>query len=370
MNVAIRCDASREIGTGHVMRCLTLADQLHDKGAGVTFICREHVGNINDVIEKHGFSVHRLPFIDTPSDKDFESEYARWLAVSTEKDIQDTLSWLRKQECSVDWLVVDHYGLDDQWEQKLRPFVGRIMVIDDLANRRHDCDLLLDQSFFEDSKDRYDGLVPDTCCMLLGPEYVLLRPEFVRARSCLQERDGLVRRVLVFFGGVDPTNETGKAVRALKALDRNDFTIDVVVGGANPHHEAIRQLCEREPGINYHRSVDNMAQMMARSDLAIGGGGTTTWERCYLGLPTITVLIADNQRMMIEALAARGAVINAGWHADLSIKDLVERLTLTVDQPELLKDMKQAALRVMGDENKPAENPVARAMMESEHAIS
>ena len=368
MNVAIRCDASHVIGTGHVMRCLTLADQLRDKGADVKFICRDHSGNMNSYIEEHGYEVHRLPLNQAPDDS-YDDEYARWLVVSTEKDVQETVAWLREQKSTVDWVIVDHYGLDERWGRAVRPSVGHIMVIDDLANRAHDCDLLLDQGLYPHQPQRYPELVPLTCRVLLGPEYALLRREFIRVREGLRERDGVVRRILLFFGGVDPTNETAKAIEALKRLGRNDLLVDVVVGGGNQNHESIRRRCREQPGMSYHRNVDSMAEMMTRADLAVGGGGGTTWERCYLGLPSIALIIAENQRAMIEALATQGALISAGWHADLTVKDLTELITWVLERPRLLKEMGQSALRVMGDAGTHSNHPAAETIMELGNAL-
>jgi len=380
MNVAIRCDASHAIGTGHVMRCLTLADQLHERGAEVTFLCREHDGNINDYIAQRGYEVIRLPHAHSkyechpregegPSSFDSSSsEYARWLAVPIEIDARETVAALRERAGAVDWLIVDHYGLDERWEQGMRTLTRRIMAIDDLANRRHDCDLLLDQGHYPYQLQRYRNLVPPTCRALLGPEYALLRPEFLRGRAGLRHRDGVVRRILLFFGGVDPTNETAKAICALQPLCRDDLLVDVVVGGANQHHESIRPMCDRQPAMSYHRNVNNMAEMMARADLAIGGGGATTWERCYLGLPSVVLVMAENQRFMVEALAAEGALINAGWYADLSVRDLTTLISSLLEQPRLLQSIIRATLSIMGDRDTQAAQPVAKTMLEFVHA--
>ncbi len=325
MNVAIRCDASYEIGTGHVMRCLTLANQLRGMGGEVTFISREHAGNINDVIEKHGFSVHRLPFIDTHSGKDFESEYARWLAVSSEKDIHDTVAWLREQKSSIDLLVVDHYALDAEWEIAARPFVSRIMVIDDLADRRHDCDLLLDQNRLAPSDNCYDGLVPAHCRNLIGPGYALLRPEFVRMRpESEQARDS--RRLFLFFGGSDPTDETSKALRALTMLTDYELTADVVIGQTNPHRAAVEKRCRQIPGMAYHSQVDNMAELMVRAGLGLGAGGVTTYERCCLGLPTLITAIAKNQIAIGEGADEQGVARYLGKSSDVTAEMIAEAM--------------------------------------------
>jgi len=377
--VAIRCDASYAIGTGHVMRCLTLAEQLRERGAEVTFVCRKHPGHINDIINERGYRVHSLPSATPESlgeiaedvssfTADNRTSYSHWLAVSVKQDAFETASALMRIG-SVDWLVVDHYGLDERWEHHLRPMVRRIMAIDDLANRRHDCDLLLDQGYYA-NQQRYRQLVPPESRTLLGPEYALLRPEFLRARSNLRRRDGNVRRILLFFGGVDPTNETGKAVRAIQGLDRPDLHVDVVVGAANRRYGSIHELCVESAHLHFHRGVDNMAELMAAADLSLGGGGVTTWERCYLGLPAIVLIMADNQRLMVESLSRKGALVNAGWHDILPVEKLRSLVFALVAQPRRLKTIGSCALRLMGNENRQAECPVAETMMELEYATA
>lgn len=207
MKVVFRTDSSLEIGTGHVMRCLTLAHQLQDKGAAVEFVCRPLPGNIINLIEKSGFTVLRLRALNHKPDGDqTENIYTQWLGISQERDAQETSDVLGRGSLEAyDWLVVDHYGIDSTWETPMREIADRIMVIDDLANRDHDCDLLLDQNLFRDAEARYTGRVPDTCVALLGPRYALLRPEFVRNRKLAIIRNSKVKRTLVFFGGVDRT---------------------------------------------------------------------------------------------------------------------------------------------------------------------
>ena len=197
--------------------------------------------------------------------------HAAWLGVPWQQDATETLAALGETQPA--WLIVDHYALDLRWESILRPRVGKIMVIDDLADRPHDCELLLDQNLYQDMETRYDPLVPATCAKLLGPKYALLRPEFAQARKNLRQRDGQVMRILVFFGGVDPTNETAKAIHALASIADRQFAVDVVVGSGNPHKQQIENLCAEHEGFHYHCQVDNMAELMAAADLAIGAGG-------------------------------------------------------------------------------------------------
>lgn len=344
MRVVIRTDASIQIGSGHVMRCLTLADQLRTKGAEVTFICRDHPGHMNDIIEKRGFVVHRLPLVDADRSNALESEYARWLAVPVEIDAFETCAWLKDQNPVIDLLVVDHYGLASEWERAARPFVSRIMVIDDLANRKHDCDLLLDQNYWERSSTRYDGLVPVDCQLLLGPKYAMLRPEFIHARQQLRKRDGIVRRVFVFFGGCDPSNETAKTLEAIRIANLENIVFDIVVGDSNPHKESIEEQCQSLPNTKFHCQIGNMAELMAQADLAIGAGGTTTWERCCLGLPSIIIAVAANQVPIGQEAERLGIAAYLGTAGEVLSTDIAEKLLYLVAHPDLVRVMSEQSL--------------------------
>ncbi len=305
MKFAIRTDSSTKIGSGHLMRCLTLAEELREKNQQVVFVCRELEGNLIHLIKQKGFEVFSLPFPSGDFEADPSVPHSKWLETSWQNDLEQTKEAL-KIFGEFDWLVVDHYALDCKWEAEIRDLTRKIMVIDDLADRKHDCDLLLDQNLYENMEVRYQGLVPDKCKLLLGPQYVLLRKEFKEARKNLRKRDGSIKRILIFFGGVDPTNETEKALKAIDELNKPEIVIDVVVGASNPNKQQIEKLCSERPNTNFYCQVQNMAELMNEADLAIGAGGTTTWERCYLGLPSIVVPIADNQVAIVEYAFKKG----------------------------------------------------------------
>jgi UDP-2,4-diacetamido-2,4,6-trideoxy-beta-L-altropyranose hydrolase len=215
--------------------------------------------------------------------------------------------------------VADHYALDEKWEGYLRPYCKKVMVIDDLADRAHDCDLLVDQNFYENLESRYDGLVPSGCKKLLGPKYALLRPEFREARENLRKRDGRVKRIMVFFGGSDPTNETTKALEAIRMLNRPDIAVDVVVGAFNPHRKVIEQIASDLPDFACHFKVEDMAALMAGADLAVGAGGTTVWERCALALPSVVTTVAENQEKTVSDMAESGYLLFLGRSEAVSV---------------------------------------------------
>jgi len=331
--IFIRTDASIAIGTGHVMRCLTLADELMRKGAEVSFICRKESGNLIGFIEEKGYRVYPLPAdIDSVADKEL-----------TQKILQE-------QQKATDWLIVDHYKIDASWEFYLRKYANKIMVIDDLANRKHDCDLLLDQNFYENFEIRYDELVPYNCRKLLGPKYALLRPEFAETRKNLKQRNCKVNKILISFGGNDPTDETTKSLKAIMSLNRPDIAVDVVVGSSNPHKEKIEQICSAMTNASFYCQINNMAQLMADADLSIGAGGATTWERCCLVLPSIVMTLAENQRELANHLEKEGIVMHLGWHKDVEESDINEAVRKLLYNPEKIKIMSEKSRALVDGE--------------------
>lgn len=329
--VIIRADASVQIGSGHVMRCLALAGQYRAEYKEVVFICREMPGNLMGFITEQGYEMVKIPHIETlPNDA--------W-----KLDLEFTTIVLKELKRSVDLLVVDHYCLDAKWEAPLRRFTKQIMVIDDLANRHHNCDILLDQNLYPDMESRYIGLVPTHCQMLLGPRYALLRPEFYEARKKLRARDGIVKQILIFFGGSDPTNETAKALQTIKMINRPDISVDVVVGINNPYKDDIQHICNKMANVTYYCQINNIADLMVKADLAIGAGGSTTWERCFLGLPTLIVVTANNQRKMVAEVVRKGMAWNLGESKKIGPGDLALVLIEVLKNPISIKIRSEAA---------------------------
>ena len=363
MHVCFRVDASIQIGSGHVMRCMTLANSVCDKGSTASFISKLHPGHLCDLIERKGFPVARLP--DTPSPNKMLTVREQWLGATCEEDIEQTKLAIQHLIDPIDWLIVDHYSLDARWELQLRPFTRKIMVIDDLADRSHDCDLLLDQNYYCNLETRYDGLTPPNCRKLLGPSFVLLRDEFQKVKHQVRVRDGRVTRVLVFLGGSDPENFTAKVLGALDQLNRSDITIDVVVGASNIHRSDIENICRKRPKTNFHFQVDNLAELMLGADLAIGAGGATTWERCFLGLPTLTIVIADNQLQTTLDLDAVGIIWYLGIADKLSVSDLAEAIFNALSNPTRLREMSARAIQFMNSQKNVDINPVVSALIES-----
>ena len=357
MRVVFRTDASLQMGSGHVMRCLTLADALTARGAQCHFICRALVGNFLGHIQRRGYAVNELPAPNEPVPaavaaseryKKYRSHrtvYAQWLGVSWQKDAQQTRVILEKLQ--PDWLVVDHYALEQQWEAALRPHFKKLMVIEDLASRVHQCDLLLDQNLGRKPQD-YASLVPAQCIVLTGPHYALLLPEFAALRTySLQRREQPVfKQLLITMGGVDQPNATGQVLKTLKGCPLPlDCRISVVMGRQAPWLEQVRAQAQDMPWpTEVLVNISDMALRMADSDLAIGAAGSTSWERCCLGLPTLMVVLAENQRPNAQALQGAQAVLLIGDVSDIAIQ-----LPLAIDAStsrHRLRDISSAAAAI------------------------
>lgn len=344
MHVAFRVDASLQIGSGHVMRCLTLAAALREHGAECHFICREHPGNLIDYIRAQGFAVTTVPATEAdfqPANASDAPSHASWLGVSWETDAEATCQIL--QSLAAQWLIVDHYALDRRWERTVRSHCDRLMVIDDLADREHDCDLLLDQNLGRVAAD-YASLVPTSCTLLLGPRYALLRPEFVALReySLARRNPPQLRRILVTMGGVDRGNATGLVLEALQHCElAEDCHITVVMGMHAPWLTQVQeQVTNCRWPCDLRVNASDMAQLMADSDLAIGAAGGTSWERCALGLPALIGVTAENQEGVARALVAAGAAICMG---DLHDTDCTLPREISAMDAVRLADLSNAA---------------------------
>ncbi|WP_314628069.1 UDP-2,4-diacetamido-2,4,6-trideoxy-beta-L-altropyranose hydrolase [uncultured Selenomonas sp.] len=338
MNVVFRVDASLQIGSGHLMRCLTLAERLHEReNANVVFVSRDLEGNLIEFVKCKGYRVLMLPRI-LEARKDLFG-YEAWLTVDKKTDAEECIEILQG-ELHPDFLIVDSYAIDEVWERMVRPYVGEIVVIDDLANRVHDCDVLLDQNFYRDKETRYEKLVPRSCRCFLGPRYVLLRKEFYNTKKKLRRRSGKIDNILVFYGGVDLTNETEKAIFAILKSGIKAH-VNVILGQSNPYRDRIKGLCDKYKNIEIHCQIDNISTYMNDADLSLGGGGTAIWERYFLELPTLVTSIADNQVKSCESCGLAGYIWYLGKAEDVSEEMLVRALSKIASTNMILEFQKQ-----------------------------
>jgi UDP-2,4-diacetamido-2,4,6-trideoxy-beta-L-altropyranose hydrolase len=318
-NVVFRTDASDAIGTGHVIRCLTLATALREDGATIAFVCRAISGHLCDLIETHDFVVHRLP---GPGERMGGAREAVLPAIGWEEDADQTRAAIAAMAARPDWLVVDHYGLDLRWEQALRASADRIMVIDDLADRTHDCDLLLDQNQVAGMDTRYADKVPPACRVLLGPSYALLQAIYADLHDRVLPREGPIRRIFIFTSGADRDNLTGRLLESVLSLRRPDIEVDVAVASSHFAIEAIRGRAASHAHVHVHTDLPTLAILMARADVAIGASGGASWERLCLGLPALVITMSENQRPIADEQQRLGLI---RW---LGHCDEVDELTL------------------------------------------
>jgi UDP-2,4-diacetamido-2,4,6-trideoxy-beta-L-altropyranose hydrolase len=310
------------------MRCLTLAQALRGRGADVDFVCRNHKGNLIQPLREAGFEVCVLSA--PPSS-----------GVTEEQDALETIHAINGKH--PDWLIVDHYDLGAAWEERIRPHAGRLMVLDDLATRRHDCDVFLDQNETLLTLEQYRSRLPAACQLILGPRHALLRSEYRRNRKSAGERDATPRRVLVFFGGSDPDNMTGRALEALSGAEFAALHADIVVGANNPHRVALENAARARAATRLLGPRPHLADLMAEADLAIGAGGTTTWERMCVGLPSLVVSIAENQRPGCELLASRRLIRYLGSSETVGSSEIAAGLRECLESPGRLAEMAAAA---------------------------
>ncbi len=311
------------------MRCLTLASALREEGATCIFICRAHSTSLTDLVRRQGFTLYELPQGTEPLTSDC-------LGVAKLQDAEETKNIIQSLPEVPDWLIVDHYGIDKEWKSQLRPYVKKIMVIDDLANRPHDCDVLLDQNYTH-NWNRYEGLVPEHCRLLLGPEYAILRPEFISARQKLEQQGWTPfdpRKVFVFFGGMDPQNYTSKALRILRKI--GDFAPEVVIGSGNIHREEIEHEMQFFPEGHLHIQTNQIAEIMLRCSWYLGSGGSITWERMCLGLTGIVIPVAEDQKSSCNALAQEGLHTIPEYFCESSIEKLYINYVLKLWDKEIM----------------------------------
>lgn len=346
MHIVFRTDASVQIGTGHVMRCLTLADALRDAGAKCTFICRSHAGHLMDLIHQRGHTSIALAIQPvSPAHEQDTRQHASWLGSDWASDASETAQHLAVAHA--DWLIVDHYALDIRWETALRPHCKRLMVIDDLADRAHDCDLLLDQNLGRTRED-YKSHLPNTSTALLGPRYALLRPEFsaLREDSLSRRNSPELKHLLITLGGVDQDNFTEQVLNALRQCPLpTSLHITVVMGAHAPWLEQIKATAHTMPcPTQVLVNVPHMARWMTVSDLCIGAAGGTAWERCSLGLPSFVIAMAANQQAGALALEEHGAARIFKNAAELI--ELVKKLLIPNEPTALLKQLSMSAAQV------------------------
>lgn len=327
MKYVFRVDASSKMGSGHVIRCLTLAEILKKNNNEVIFLSRLHDGNLNDLIYSKGFNLHEL----SKPEKNIKSKvknhidsYSDWLGVSIQDDLSESINIIKNKR--IDWIIIDHYSIDIFWEKKIKEFVKNIMIIDDIANREHDCDLLLDQNFFIDMNSRYDKLIPPKTKTLFGPKYSLISPKFSELRKKSIRANNL-KNIFIFFGGSDPYLLTEKTLEVLSKNNLLFLKLHVAITDSNKRKSEIKKAVEKRGNASLHIQSDQIASIMNLCDASIGAGGMNTWERLCLSLPSIAFSFSNNQKIQLESLSNSHELYYAGDARDISYKIIDRKIT-------------------------------------------
>jgi UDP-2,4-diacetamido-2,4,6-trideoxy-beta-L-altropyranose hydrolase len=317
--LCIRADADPIIGTGHIMRCLALAQAWQEQGGRAAFISYCDSQALRERISKEGFQFISVnnPYPQTD-------------------DLRQTLEVIGQR--SIAWLVLDGYHFTSEYQEAICESGVHLLVIDDMNHQTiYHADILLNQNIHA-SELKYRCDIGTT--LLMGPRYVFLRKEFLTYRNFRRVIPDSAKRILVSLGGADADNVTLKVIKAFCLLDQSQIEITIVVGPANVHEEYLRSALE-STGLSYNLLINpqNMVDLMINTDLAISAGGGTYWELAYMGVPCIMIILADNQREVAEELAQADIVCNLGWHYMLSCEDIANALIQLIRSREVRKYM-------------------------------
>lgn len=338
MKIIARLDADSLIGAGHLMRVLTLLNQMIEQSdyysRDVLIVSYSLSETFKHLIEHHSFCYHVI------------NQVSNW---SIDYDAQSTAE-LIDEDSIADFLIVDHYELDNNWEQQLTHYCHQLIVIDDLANREHHCTTLIDQTLGRKKED-YSHLVPSYCKLLLGSQYTMLRPEFQRLRiTAKQTQNNSIKNILIAFGATDPQGNSNKVVvwlaQFLKTNPHIRFHCTIMITSASPHLNSIKQTCEMYPWLSYTIDEKNVAELLLKTDLAIGASGSASWERCCLGIPSIVFQAADNQKMVLAELDKAGAIANMKKITEQSQCEFNQYLSRFIDDTNYYLNMRNNSFNV------------------------
>ncbi|OVE82215.1 UDP-2,4-diacetamido-2,4,6-trideoxy-beta-L-altropyranose hydrolase [bacterium K02(2017)] len=328
MNIVFRTDASHHIGSGHVYRCLTLALALKKNGHQVLFVCRQHQGHLIELIKDCYKITVRVLQIDTDwIPKKLIPKHIKWLGADQCKDAQETINAI-KDVGVVDILVVDHYAIDQDWEAELKKHIRFLVVIDELADRKHCCDVLIDQTVWGHPHQVYKKLLPSHCLSLIGPKYAMLRSMFYEIRNNFVQSSVKNKKLkmLIFLGAADLSDVPLKLMTVCKILASEPIEIHFILNEKSKHYEQVKKLSQLQNNLIHYSYVDDMAKLMSQMDVYCGSGGTITWERCCMGLSGVVFSIAENQYGFSKTMGDKGYHFFLGRESELEAQEIVDAL--------------------------------------------
>ncbi len=303
MNLIIRTDASIEIGTGHLMRCLALAQAWKNAGGQPIFVMATTVPVLEERLLLEGMKIIHLS-VDR----------------GIVEDAKGTANLAKR--LNANWIIIDGYYFGANYQQLIKYSGLSLLFIDDYAHADYYyADLILNQNIYA-HEAMYVNQGVDTQ-LLLGTRYALLRSEFCQWQGWQRSLSSKASKVLVTLGGSDADNATLKVIQALQLVKIDELEIVVVVGGSNPHYKQLLLASQNSLSpIRLEKNVTNMPELMAWADVAITAGGSTCWELAFMGLPSLIVTLAENQRVIAQKLDEMGVSIYLGWHEDVSAAEI------------------------------------------------
>ena len=332
--IFIRVDSGTKIGYGHLIRCLALAEYLK-KYFDVIFISSTLPGNIINELVKKKIQICKL--------KSYPKK------INQKNDANKTISLVKKYGGKKNLMIVDSYELSKKWETEIKSYVEKLIVIDDLGSRSHNCDIIIDQNLHTKMNGVYDKLVPNHCIQLLGPKYTMIRDQFVNQKKLSKIRTFPIKRILVSFGGSDIENQTMPFLKIIKKSNL-DVHVDVIVGKSNLNKNSIKKICSITKKFSYFEQTNKIAKLMHSADISMGSGGSTNWERCILGLPAIVSIVSNNQIDVTKALSEKKCIINLGHVKKIKDKDYLNAIKSLNNK--ILYQMSQKSFRLVDGKGK------------------
>ena len=303
----IRADANVSMGTGHVMRCLALAQAWQDSGGRSTFAMAESTPSLERRLREEGIEVERLE-----------------VSAGTAEDAGETGSIASRK--NAEWIVVDGYQFGSAYQSSIKKAGFKLLFMDDHAHAGpYSADLVLNQNLHA-SRGLYAERDRSTQ-LLLGPRYAMLRREFRQWRNWRREIAPVGRKILVTMGGSDPDNLTARVIAAIQQVSNPNLETTVLVGGSNPHLRSMEELIRRQKApMRLLIDTSNISEWMTWADVAVAGAGTTFWEMCFLGLPSLLIALAPNQESVADTAGRMGIACNLGKQGEVSAATIAEKL--------------------------------------------
>lgn len=340
MNLVFRVDSSDIIGIGHLIRCINLAYIY--KEFNIYFICKKHKHNLNQKVIENNFE---LIEIDLPNKPNINMNINSWLGEEYTIDAIKTMEKIKELNIQIDWLIIDHYAINEDWEKLLKPFIKKILVIDDYTTRKHMCDKLLNQNIDEkEGKDLYKKSVNSNCEILCGKEYLLLNHKYFEMNIKKKNIDDKIERVNIFMGGADTFNITEKIISVCLEYNNtllNKIKFDVIIGKSNSHYDRIKTIIENLPYFEIHYDLPFIGHLLLEADIAIGAPGSSSYERCLTLTPTLCICIADNQKSVISPLVKSNVIIYLGTIEENYLEKLKQTIHYLNTNIQQVKDMQQ-----------------------------